>query len=149
MRTHIQRLLLGGLLWSATLTLHAQGGPAPSPTLPPSPPLQLKGSVADVWSAELDREGKQKDKIVLVETQQGQSVIADLGHVKHVTKDAEEGAPAVVTGQMLTVEGNRRFVPTDVKVGKKSASAAAKSAAQQRKRAPGTTADPVQQRIDD
>jgi hypothetical protein len=92
--------------------------------------MQLKGSVADVWSAELDKEGKHEDKIVMVETDQGQSVIADLGHTKNFTKDVEEGTPAIVTGQMMTVDGRRRFVPANVEVGAKSASTAAKSAAQ-------------------
>ncbi len=77
--------------------------------------LELRGKVADVWEAEV-RSKDDENKVVLIETDQGQLVLAELGPADKVSVD--EGADALVIGQIMSVGGAKRFVPQAVKVGK-------------------------------
>lgn len=107
--------------------------PIPAPATPPSsvpptpatsrvapPPsmakvaIEVRGKVSDVWDAEVRSKDKE-NKVVLIETDEGQVVLADLGPTDKVK--VEEGTPATVTGEMVPVEGTQRFVPVTVKVG--------------------------------
>ncbi len=81
------------------------------------PQLEYRGKVSDVWKAEVRKHGDDKDnKIVLIETDLGQIVLADLGPSDKVS--VEEGSDALVIGQVLNVGGAARFVPQTVRVGK-------------------------------
>jgi len=106
----------------------------PPPSVPPpstnvAPPadqakvqLEYQGKVSDVWDAEVRQKGDDKDnKVVLVETDQGQVVLADLGPSERVKVD--EGTRVTVTGQMMKVDGISRFVPQTIAVGKAMAAA--------------------------
>ncbi len=136
--------------------------PIPSPTAPPSsapdtpstsqvapPPsvakvsMELRGTVSDVWDAEVRSKDKE-NKVVLVETEQGQIVLADLGPADKV--EVEEGNTATVIGEMVTVEGTQRFVPETVKVGAK-ATAPAPANAQVKAASLGATVRPQKERI--
>jgi len=105
--------------------------------------IEQRGTVSDVWEAEVRSESKE-NKVVLVETDQGQVILADLGPTDSVK--AEEGTPATVTGEMVTVEGTRRFVPATVKVGAK-ATGPAPANAQVKAASLGATKTPVKHHI--
>jgi len=79
--------------------------------------IEQRGTVSDVWEAEVLSKDKE-NSVVLIETDQGQVVLADLGPADKVK--AEEGTPATVTGEMVTMDGTQRFVPAIVKVGSKA-----------------------------
>jgi len=111
-------LLAAGLLCAAPQAAAAQPAPSqgqpmppPSGQMPPggqpmqhpgqgqmqhpTPPeqetqLQFQGKVSDVWSAEVDKQNKHEDKIVLVETDQGQVILADLGPSEGMDVKVEE-----------------------------------------------------------
>lgn len=84
--------------------------------------LEIGGKVSDVWEAKVRKHGSNKDnKIVLVETDQGQIVLADLGPANQVS--VKEGEAALVVGQVQDVGGTKRFVPERVRVGKNATAA--------------------------
>jgi len=105
--------------------------------------IEVRGTVSDVWDAEVRSKDKE-NKVVLIETDEGQVVLADLGPADDVK--VEEGTPATVTGEMATVDGTRRFVPANVKVGAK-ATGPAPANAQVKAASLGATKRPQQERI--
>jgi len=105
--------------------------------------IEQGGTVSDVWEAEVRSKDKE-NKVVLVETDEGQVILADLGPTDSVK--AEEGTPATVTGEMVTVEGTQRFVPATVKVGPK-AGGPAPANAQVKAASLGATKRPQKQHI--
>jgi len=133
----------------------APATPAPSVPATPStssvapPPsmakvsIEVAGTVSDVWDAEVRSKDKE-NKVVLVETDEGQVVFADLGPADKVK--VEEGTPATVTGEMVSVEGTQRFVPATVRVGAK-ATAPAPANAQVKAASLGATQRPQKARI--
>ncbi len=135
--------------------------PAPAPSTPPSLPdspatsrvapppsmakvsIEQRGTVSDVWDAEIRHKDKE-NKVVLIETDQGQVVLADLGPAE--TVKVKEGNPATVMGEMVSIEGSPRFVPAHVKVGAK-ATGPAPGSAQVKSKKLGATARPHKQMI--
>lgn len=130
---------------------------APPPSVPPTPAtskvapppsmakvsIEVRGKVSDVWDAEVRTKDKE-NKVVLVETDQGQIVLADLGPADQVK--VEEGTPATVTGEMVTIEGTQRFVPATVKIGAK-ATGSAPANTQVKAASLGATKRPQKERI--
>jgi len=141
-------MIVAGLMCATPQAVDAQPGMAPGQPAPPStepmqpgtqpmqgqgqgqmqhptPPqqetqLKYEGKVSDVWSAKVDKEAKHDNKIVLIETDQGQIVLADLGPSDGMDVKVKEGTPVMVTGTMMYMEesNNRRFVPSEINVGK-------------------------------
>ncbi|MFT3926199.1 MAG: hypothetical protein QM778_26880 [Myxococcales bacterium] len=105
--------------------------------------IEVRGRVSDVWEAEVRNKDKE-NKVVLIETDQGQVVLADLGPSE--TTKVEEGTPATVMGEMRSVEGTQRFVPATVKVGAK-ATGPAPANAQVKAASLGATKQPQRQHI--
>jgi len=107
--------------------------------------IEQRGTVSDVWEAEVRNKDKE-NKVVLIETEQGQVVLADLGPSDKVKVEVEEGTPATVTGEMVSVEGSPRFVPASIKVGSKALGPAPGNA-QVKAASLGATARPQKQNV--
>jgi hypothetical protein len=90
--------------------------------------IQYKGKVSDVWETKVEK-GKDEDKVVLIETDIGQTILANLGPEDQLNIELEEGMPANVTGTMMYMEaeGTRRFVPHQVQVGKQATTSPAQA----------------------
>jgi hypothetical protein len=130
---------------------------APSPSVPATPStssvapppsvtkvaIEQRGTVSDVWEAEVRNKDKE-NKVVLIETDQGQVVLADLGPSE--TVKVQEGTPATVTGEMVSIEGSSRFVPASIKVGSKALGPAPGNA-QVKAASLGATARPQKQNV--